>query len=218
MSTTHQGKGAMPLLIDDADFNVKLLAPSKNAEHTARFLEKGTEPFSLPGYIVPPHYSFRKSLNTEEYRLIAPDNEGNPGTIYAVRVYFHSEITHPHRACSQVMVWRALNRKHQFATRDLPERFFAYLLESHDIVVSDGEQTADGQRFWLKMLEWAWDSGYHVYMADGTQEGYPRYKLQNMDELMEHFYASIWGNDRDIHPHRRAIISKSDLASVPLPG
>jgi hypothetical protein len=42
------------------------------------------------------------------------------------------------------------------------------VLSEYDIVVSDSEQTGDGQRFWLRMIDWAFSMNYQISVADGT--------------------------------------------------
>ncbi|HIB8909710.1 MULTISPECIES: hypothetical protein [Citrobacter] len=210
----------MPLLINDADFNKKLLVIGRNVVHTQDFLDKGTEPFVLPGYVVPDGYTFLKAKNYDQYRLIAKNGDGESITVYAVEIKFHTEFAHPHRSCSQIMVWRTPDPRHDQAVRGLPQRFFEFLLSEHDIVVSDEEQTGAGRRFWQVMLTWAIQSDYNVFIADGTHGslndlGWPLYKVASMDEFYEKWDQYAWGNDPEVHKHRRAVISKVILSHRP---
>ncbi|KAB7715720.1 hypothetical protein GBN32_00335 [Plesiomonas shigelloides] len=207
----------MPLLINEADFNLKLQVMGKNIDHTKEFLAKGTAPFVLPGYVVPIGYQFVKARTSDQYRLITYLPDGSPITVYVVEVEFHEQITHPRRSCTQIMVWRTTDSRHDKAVRGLPQHFFSYLLDEHDIVVSDEEQTGAGRRFWHVMLDWAFSQGYHIYIADGTyDENFLLYQVKNMDEFFEKWDPFAWGKDKEVHLHRRAVISKSMLnSSIP---
>ncbi len=94
-----------PLMIDSADFSQKLGLISRNVEHTEAFLARGTVDFHLPGFMLPEGYRLLKSRYGDEYRLVTTD-DGKPYTAYAVKLTFHKEITFPHGAATQVMVWR----------------------------------------------------------------------------------------------------------------
>ncbi|MEG5888219.1 hypothetical protein UXP46_23570 [Enterobacter ludwigii] len=206
----------MPLMINDADFNKKLLVIGRNVVHTQDFLDKGVEPFVLPGFSVSGDYEFVKSRNKHQYRLIANNADNEKITVYAVEIKFHTEYVYPRRSCTQIMVWRTPDPRHDAVVRGLPQRFFEFLLSEHDIVVSDEEQTGAGRRFWQVMLTWALSANYNVYIADGTRAtidslNWPLYKVSNMDEFYERWDDYAWGNDLDVHPHRRAVISKLDL-------
>jgi hypothetical protein len=54
---------------------------------------------------LPAGYHLLKSRYGDEYRLVTTD-DGKPYTAYAVKLTFHKEITFPHGAATQVMVWR----------------------------------------------------------------------------------------------------------------
>ena len=108
------------------------------------------------------------------------------------------------------MVWRTPRAVHQRVISGLPQLFFQWLLSEYDIVVSDSEQTGDGQRFWLRMIDWAFTMNYRISVADGTVgEAWTLTPVNSYAELEERWIAFAWGNDRDVHPHRRLVISKT---------
>ncbi|EIW6162746.1 hypothetical protein MF451_003743 [Salmonella enterica subsp. enterica serovar Saintpaul] len=196
-----------PLMIPDADFSRKLGLLHKNKEHTLAFLVKGVEDFALPFFALPYGYRLVKSLNEDQYRLVAADE-----TVYAVKLVHHRDITWPHPAVTQVMVWRTFEQRHQAALSGFPQRFFEWLLEQTRVVVSDSEQTGDGQRFWLTMISWAFSMGYAIYVADGTaDEDWPRHRIASREALDEHWIQFAWGDDPEVHRHRRLIISKDAI-------
>ena len=198
-----------PLMIDSADFSQKLGLISRNVEHTEAVLARGTAEFHLPGFLLPVGYRLLKSRYGDEYRLVTTD-DGKPYTAYAVKLKFHKEITFPHGAATQVMVWRTPRAVHQRVISGLPQLFFQWVLSEYDIVVSDSEQTGDGQRFWLRMIDWAFTMNYRISVADGTVgEEWTLTPVNSYAELEERWIAFAWGNDREVHPHRRLVISKA---------
>ncbi|WP_272661391.1 hypothetical protein [Providencia sp. PROV089] len=202
---------SMPYVIPDtdADFNTKLKAPEKNIDFTKIFLESGVVDFSLPGFVTPHGYKFVKSINKDQYRLIAVGDK--PETVYLVELRFRNDIVYGKKTCTQIKVWRTISARHNTAVKDLPRTFFTDLLTKHSIVVSDEEQTGDGKRFWETMIDWALDSNYHVYVSDGTQEDRPLTAIKDMNEFYSKWDAFCWGNDRDVHAHRLAVISEKAL-------
>ncbi len=197
-----------PLMIDSADFSHKLGLVSRNVEHTEAFLARGTTDFHLPGFVLPVGYRLLKSLYSDEYRIVTTD-EGKPYTAYAVKLEFHNEITFLHGAATQVMVWRTPRTLHQSVVSGFPQLFFQWLLSEYNVVVSDSEQTGDGQRFWLRMIDWAFTMNYQISVADGTVgEEWHLTPVNSYAELEERWITFAWGYDRDVHPHRRLVISK----------
>ncbi|MCU6236745.1 hypothetical protein KWH75_06640 [Morganella morganii] len=201
----------MPYTISDheADFNAKLKMPAKNIEHTELFIQQGADDFCLPGYELQHAYRLLKAKNKHQYRLIAESDK--PETAYLVELKFRGDIVYGKQTCTQIKVWRSVAPQHQEAVHNLPRKFFSHLLDEHSIVVTDEEQTNDGKRFWETMIQWAFVVGYHVYISDGTEEDRPLSVVKNTDELYEKWESFCWGNDRDIHTHRLAVISKEQL-------
>ncbi len=63
-------KEKMPVLIPEADFNIKLNMTEKNVEHTQAFIESGVKVFSLPGFVTPHGYRLLASVSGNQYRLM----------------------------------------------------------------------------------------------------------------------------------------------------
>ncbi|EKT62925.1 hypothetical protein OOA_05596 [Providencia burhodogranariea DSM 19968] len=202
----------MPYVIPDtdADFNTKLKVPEKNIDYTKVFLESGVKDFTLPGYITPHGYRLVKSSKSDQYRLVAEGDE--PETAYLVELCFRTDIVYGKKTCTQIKVWRTISAKHRDAVKELPRTFFANLLNDHSIVVSDEEQTGDGKRFWEGMIDWAMSAGYYVYVSDGTLEERPLTTVNTMSDFYNTWDKFCWGNDRDVHTHRLAVISKIKLS------
>lgn len=197
-----------PLMIESAEFSQKLGLIARNIEHTEAFLARSTAAFALPGFVLPVGYRLLKSLYGEEYRIVTTD-EGQPYTAYAVKLQFQNEITFPHGAATQVMVWRTPRTVHQPVISGFPQLFFQWLLNEYDIVVSDSEQTGDGQRFWLRMIDWAYSMQYQISVADGTVgEAWQLTPVASYAELEARWITFAWGDDKNVHPHRRLVISK----------
>lgn len=200
----------MPYLIPDAEFNVKLKIHAKNVEHTQAFLEKGVQEFILPNYTLPQGYRLVKGLRNNQYRLLTQATQ--PETVYLVELIFRQDIVFSKTTCTQVKVWRTVSEQHDTATRHLPRSFFKYLLDIYNIIVSDEEQTNAGKRFWETMIDWAFQTGFHVYVSDGGEEDRPLTAVKNTDDLYEQREHFCWGRDRDVHTHRLIVISKEQLS------
>ncbi|SQC92213.1 Uncharacterised protein [Cedecea neteri] len=112
-----------PLKIDSADFSKNLGMYSRNSEHTEQFLASGIEDYHIDGYVPPANYSLVKSLFEDQYRIVTTD-EGKPYTAYAVKLVHHREITYPHSAVTQVMVWRTPSSRHYSAIQGFAKLFF----------------------------------------------------------------------------------------------
>ncbi|MEW2741545.1 hypothetical protein ABZ131_20505 [Providencia rettgeri] len=199
----------MPYVIPDADFNSKLKAPEKNIDFTKLFLTSGVEDFTLPGYVTPHGYRLVKSLRNNQYRLIAEGDE--PETVYLVELRFRNDVVYGKQTCTQIKVWRTISSIHNAAVRELPRTFFSNLLKEYSIVVSDEEQTADGKRFWETMIDWSLNTGYFVYISDGTQEDRPLSPVHSMSDFYNKWEKFCWGEDRDVHTHRLTVITKGAL-------
>lgn len=203
-----------PLLIESADFSLKLRTLVSNIEHTERFLARGVADFKLDKVELEDGYRLVKSLREDQYRIVTT-LDGQPLTVYAVKLVHHNEITWPHKATTQVMVWRDPDPLHKPVIDGFPQSFFAHILDTSDIVVSDSEQTGQGQRFWEGMLVWAFRQGYNLYLADGTEgEDWPKTRITDLKMMDDQWYDYVWGTDRDVHPHRRLIISKKSLEAA----
>ncbi|CDH25586.1 hypothetical protein [Xenorhabdus bovienii] len=201
---------SMPYLIEDVDFNRKLRISEKNVDHTISFLGNGVRDFAFPDFVVPHGYRFVKSLKQDQYRMITKD--AKPETVYAVKLIFRKDIVIDKETCTQIMVWRTFSPEHQDAVGGFPRRFFRFLLENYNIIVTDEEQTGDGKRFWQIMIAWAMSVGYYVYVSDGGEMDRPLMAVSNMDELLERWDTFCWGGDTDLHRHRLIVISKEALS------
>lgn len=201
----------MPYLIEEANFSRTLEIGNSNYASTKEILIKGAKEYKLTGLAVTPGYRFVQSRTGEEYRLIYKTAIGWY-TLYAVKVELHAGITYPKTAVTQVMVWRAPSVIHKHILDSITQLFFINLLTRVKIVVSDAEQTVHGMRFWKRMLEWAFYTGYYIYLADGTkEEEWSKDPINSYDELCTIWESFIWGRDKDVHTHRRLIISKNDI-------
>ena len=204
----------MPELIDDADFTTKLNEMGRNRDHTARFLEKGVQTFTLAGFDVPFGYRLVKSKTEDQYRLITESD--SPVTAYAVKLAFYDHIVPGSETCTQVMVWRSNRPEHQRAVSGLAALFFQYLVSHYSVVVSDSQQTHSGRRFWeLRIMEALSREDMHVYVSDGTQgdrDGViPLSEIHSDREFYEVWNEFSWGRERDIHSLRLLVISRHKL-------
>lgn len=193
-----------PKLISDAEFNRKLNDPARNREHTLAFLDKGVKPFSLPGYVPPAGYRLLISRDEKQCRLIKDDI-----TSYAVKIVTGNFVVPGKEHCTQVMVWRTFLAEYQHALNGLAQLFFAWLLETYDIVVSDKEQTGDGRRFWeYRITEAITNPRYEVMVWDGNKEENELHVIASEAEFVSKWSPWAWGTDPEIHPHRLLVIAR----------
>lgn len=200
----------MPYLIPEADFDRKLNMTERNIVHTDEFINRGVVGFDLPGFVLPYGYRLLKSRNSDQYRMVT-DTE-NPETVYLVELLFRDDIVADRKTCTQIMVWKTPNVRHDHAVNGLPRLFFAYFLNSYSIVVSDESQTNAGRRFWERMISWAIETpGYHVYVSDGSEIDRPLKFMTSWDDFYGTWSDFCWGDDKDTHTHRLLVISKDQL-------
>ncbi|MCT8351520.1 hypothetical protein [Photorhabdus kayaii] len=206
----YKVKEKMPVLIPEADFDIKLNMTEKNVEHTQAFIERGVKDFSLPGLVTPYGYRLLTSVSGNQYRLVT--DVDMPETVYAVKLEFMEHIVPSKKTCTQILVRRTVLPQHDGAVRGLPQEFFKFFLERYSIIVSDSEQTLDGRRFWERMIAWAISiNGYHVYVSDGTKEERPLNLITSWDDFYVTWANYCWGHDKDYHYHRLFVISKELL-------
>ena len=206
---TIRNDNAMPRLIPEADFNIKLKMPSKNVDHTRQFLAEGVEDIALDGYALKSGYRLVKSLKKNQYRLVTTGDECE--TAYLVELFFRNDIVFNKVSCTQIKVWRTISSEHNAAVKDLAKLFFANLLKKYHIVVSDEEHTSDGKRFWETMVDWSFKTGYNVYTSDGSEINRPLTAIQDMNDFYGRWDNFCWGNSSEVHRHRLVMISREVL-------
>lgn len=108
-------------------------------------------------------------------------------------------------AATQIMIWN------RFGPSGMTGQvFFGQMLSKFDSMISDEQQSIDGQRFWVRQLRESLKRGFNIGMLDGDQ-------MQNYDPA-EDFDAWIksldgWGKDAE-HWFRRFFITKIKLAGT----
>lgn len=68
---------------------------------------------------------------------------------------------------TQVILWRKTISHTQGITDDV---FFGYLLKKYPAIVSDGQQTEDGKRFWINKMIVASKNGYKIGLINNTKK------------------------------------------------
>ncbi|MDI9091568.1 hypothetical protein [Providencia rettgeri] len=212
MKPIKNSRDCMPRKISGAEFNQKLRITSSNIVNTQCFLTKGVIDFSLPGFDIPEGYRLVKSLRKQQYRLIA--NGEKPETIYLVELKFRQDIVMGKTTCTQIKVWRSTVHQYIEIIKELPRKFFVYLLNSYCIMVTNEEQTDAGQRFWETMISRAFDKKYYVYASNSEEEDRPLSLIKDMDDFYLNWVDLYWGKDIEFHTHRLVVISKMPLISA----
>ncbi|MBO2652701.1 hypothetical protein I6M49_04335 [Shewanella algae] len=215
----------MPQVIE-AGFDMKLTVPSSNKTETAVFLNAKPRNFVLPDFAVPAGYQLVASTPTRSadgevqticliYLGVGKAEEAE--TVYKVKTIVRNEPNayFSSKNCTQLLVWRQVSGPHGKVLSGFPGTVFNYLLRSHDIMITDEQQTADGKRFWLdrmgESLTMADRSVYYINLDELDQHMTPVVKrIQNFEELMEKYVPDGWGTDEE-HRNRAFIISTQNL-------
>lgn len=124
--------------------------------------------------------------------------------LYYVKYKFLKKSFLPKPAAQQISVWR--NRRKLKTSNIASKIFFDFLLPKTGIVVTDAEQTEDGQAFWFNRIGDAFNKGLYVYFIDIMA---PRKikRIFDEDELYDIVKdANIWGSEQK-HTTRRIAIS-----------
>ncbi|EPW3769033.1 hypothetical protein ACWI58_004477 [Vibrio fluvialis] len=213
----------MPQLID-AGFDMKLTTPSSNKVETAAFLEAKPSVFALPDFAVPAGYQLLANApsNTEEgeVQTICLIYMGGDAaeTVYKVKTIVRNEPNAylPVRNCTQLIVWRQIAGPHGHVLSGFARTVFNFLLRTHNIMITDEQQTADGKRFWLdRMGESFVIPNRNVYYIDLNELDSNKVpvveRIQSSEELMEDYVPKGWGTDEE-HRNRAFIISTQNLA------
>ncbi|MCZ4310133.1 hypothetical protein AB6D66_01855 [Vibrio pomeroyi] len=213
----------MPQIIE-AGFDMKLTTPTSNRIETAAFLEAKPSVFVLPDYVVPAGYSLlanEPAQTTEgEVQIICLiSNTGAvPETVYKVKIIVRTEPNAylPVKNCTQLIVWRQVAGPHGYVLSSFARTVFNFLLQSHNIMITDEQQTADGKRFWLDRMGESFviadRSVYYVDLNELDDELVPVIDpIHGFEELMESYVPKGWGADEE-HKNRAFIISKQNLS------
>lgn len=206
----------MPILLDD-ETSVKLFEhldnPDENQEEYARLMKMPSE--SMAGIVswqAPKDCELLKIYNSSygdeliaEFTVL---DHASKRVLYFNRVV-KSEIVIPRdgKPVTQVLIWR--KRSQTQRTHGVVQSiFFEYLLPNYNIVISDNEQTRNGQRMWLDLLEGAIERAGLCAASFNTNTGIVD-SINNEKELYERS-VWLWG-DNEIHQERLAVIaSKKD--------
>ncbi len=212
----------MPQLIE-AGFDMKLTTPSSNKTETETFLNAKPKTFVLPGFVVPAGYKLVANTPVKiaegEIQTICLIYFGGsePETVYKVKMIARNESNAylPIKNCTQLLVWRQVSGPHGIVLSGFAKIVFNFILRSHNIMITDEQQTADGKRFWLDRMGESFaidDRGvYYINLNELDHNMTPVVeRIQTFDELMEEYVPKGWGADEE-HRNRAFIISTQNL-------
>ena len=208
----------MPKIFTD-DYDLKLRRKESNLAETQAFLQNKPVALSLPNFVVQHGYRLLQSREvithdgSESTICLIADHGTESETVYKVKVLVR---TAPNaylnvKNATQLLVWRTLTPKHDAALNGFAAKVFSFLLESHNIMVTDKDQSPDGRRFWEKrIIEAVNMDNRHVYYIDLNaldDELVPVINEINDDETFYDLYEPIaWGTDEH-HGDRVFVIS-----------
>lgn len=154
-------------------------------------------------------YSINDDIHLYEYpQAYALIDISTKEILYYMKYKFLRKSFLPKPAAQQVLVWR--NMKSAKTGRIASKIFFDFLLPKTGIVVTDAEQTENGQEFWFNRIGEAFEKRLFVYYVDIMQpikiiriNGY-----KDLDNYVDKY--QIWG-DHKKNLSRRIIISDTEL-------
>lgn len=147
-----------------------------------------------------------KGKTTEIYGIIPTEEY----VAYYVRWELQSALFIDTDWATQVLVWGGISHK----AEGLPKYvFFQYVLPFTGTVVSDGEQTERGEKFWQRMIDYAFaQSKYNIYLVDFNKKRVGRIKSHAEYLDLYHSTNSPWGDKPGYHNRLRIAISDHDFA------
>lgn len=107
----------------------------------------------------------------------------------------------------QSLVWRD---KSVIQVQQLPhDIFFNHLLQKYGVITTDGEQTADGKRFWMYQISYAFQNQLYVYYYNmNTQELIHIPDALSFERIIHN--NAVWGDTKD-HQSKLLVIAKKQL-------
>ncbi|MCK5872323.1 MAG: hypothetical protein KAG26_05815 [Methylococcales bacterium] len=197
----------MPQNIEHADFDAILKKPSSNKIEAKRFLAKYALPYSIEGIVLPAKFELKINKKKNAIRLIDRTDSENPRIAYAVDIEVTNEKIH-HKSCTQVIVWASPRNEELLI--GFPRKVFNHLLQSHIIMITDKQQTADGKRFWERRIIQALKDRHYIYFCDKEDDNVNLQRILKEDDFFEIFEPLGWGNDKQ-HQRKLFVISLTEL-------
>ncbi|BDQ68428.1 MULTISPECIES: hypothetical protein [Shewanella] len=209
--------------IFSTDFDQKLRRLPSNIAETEAFLLEQPTPLELPDFVVQHGYRLLQSKvrgtqeGAERTICLIADTATHSETVYKVKVLVRetpNAYLHVTNA-TQLLVWRTAAPKHELALNGFASKVFAYLLQTHNIMVTDKDQTPDGRRFWeRRILEAVAMESRHVYYIDLNELDDAMVpvitEITDSENFYEHYEPIAWGSD-DAHGDRVFVISCQNL-------
>lgn len=202
---------------------MKLTKPSSNRVETESFLANKPATYPLPDFAVPVGYRLLASnpVDTEEGLVqticLVFDGGEQSETVYKVKMIVRNEPNAylPIKNCTQLIVWRQAG-VHGHVLGGFPRLIFNDLLRSHNIMITDEQQTEDGKRFWLDRMGESFAipnrNVYYIDLESLDSDLAPVVtRIHDFEELMETYVPIGWGRDEQ-HKNRVFVISTQNLA------
>ncbi|MFT4925917.1 MAG: hypothetical protein ACI8WB_002012 [Phenylobacterium sp.] len=216
----------MSLLIN-GDFDMKLQIAKSNRQDAEHFLSGNVQNYCLPNYLVQHGYRLLVSAEKKNFEgleqticLIASGADSS-GAVYNEVAYKIKVLVRDvpnsylrNKNATQLLVWRSASPKHDRILVGFATMMFKYLLDNHNIMITDEQQTEDGRRFWVRRILEAFEqqdvSVSYIDLNDMGDDLSPRiYMINDDDEFFTDYYGKGWGND-EAHKNRVFVVSKQE--------
>ncbi|GEM_PF-119565 len=194
--------------IQHTDFSQLLKKPSSNKAQAKQFLAYYPDHYVIEGVCLPEKFELKINKKQNSIRLIDRTDNDNPRIAYAVDIEVTAEKINQ-TSCTQVIVWAS--PKNEDLLIGFPRKVFNHLLEKHVIMISDGQQTPDGKRFWERRIVQAFEDKHCVYFCDKSNGKTELQLIQDADDFFEFFEPIGWGNDKH-YLNKGFVISKQSIS------
>lgn len=184
-----------------------------NAEHNkSKYEEISSSEVSdvarLAKISFPPTYRLVRVESNEGSFQLALLSDSTSEVVYYIDCVVIPDLHLNAKTVTQVLPWLTSVLSHRKVTSGVAEDIFRnYLLESYNIIASDGCQTREGRDFWVRQLGYAIEYGEYVYRFNRL--------TCELVEITDHAKVrdnscDLWGSSED-YENILAVISKDEL-------
>jgi hypothetical protein len=133
--------------------------------------------------------------------------EDSAGLVYFVQFIDEKYRALPGRHVTQIAVWRRSRASYKGLAS---HTFWNHLFPIHGLIMSDGQQTDSGQRFWVDRISEAFELGHYVYRVNLLdRSSLTHYKPTDYTEF-RHWIDGLYGS-KARYRYERIVISATPL-------
>jgi hypothetical protein len=185
---------------------------NNTAQNTSKYIEISSSNISniarQAKFSFPLSYRLVRLNSDEDHFELALLSDSTKELVYYIQCVVIPDVYLNAKPVTQVLLWRTTVVSHQNVTTGFARDVFRhYLLESYNIIASDGCQTREGRDFWVRQLGYAIEFGEYVYKFNRV--------TCDLKKITDHATirdnsCDLWG-DSEEYENILAIISKELL-------